>query len=131
MEGSASALVKLVIGFASANALHPIVVLFDNDTARTMEMEKLFAEREKFSANIKILKLPDITLARNYPTKSPSGMRKLNVNGLACGIEMYTGVGALTKNNAFVPVLWKGYNNKKNNIRVRFPKNHMCRRNSD
>ncbi|MBK8328064.1 MAG: hypothetical protein IPL09_01005 [Bacteroidetes bacterium] len=41
VESSASALVKLVISFAAAKVKHPIIALFDNDTAGLKEMKKL------------------------------------------------------------------------------------------
>jgi len=110
VESSASALVKLITSFAAANVKHPIIALFDNDTAGLKEMNKLTSK--KVPPNIKILKYPDITLAKKYPTVGPTGKKRMNVNGLACSIEMYFGVDVLTRNNELIPIQWKGFEEK-------------------
>lgn len=110
VESSASALVKLVTSFAAANVKHPIIALFDNDTAGLKEMKKLTSKTVQ--PNIKILKYPDITIAKKYPTVGPTGKKKMNVNGLACSIEMYFGVDVLTRNNELIPIQWKGFEEK-------------------
>jgi len=110
VESNASALVKLVVSFAAANIKHPIIVLFDNDTTGIMEMKALLSK--KIPQNFKILKLPDLKFAKRYPTFGPTGIKKMNVNGLACGIEMYLGEDVLKRDNKFVPVQWKGFNDK-------------------
>ena len=110
VESSASALVKLVLSFAAANIKHPIIVLFDNDTTGIMEMKTLISK--KIPSNFKVLKLPDIKLAVKYPTIGPTGIKKMNINGFACGIEMYFGEDVLKKGDEFLPILWKGYNEK-------------------
>jgi hypothetical protein len=110
VESSASALVKLITSFAAANVKHPIIALFDNDTAGLKEMKKLTSK--SVPPNIKILKYPDITIAKKYPTVGPTGKKKMNVNGLACSIEMYFGVDVLTRNNELIPIQWKGFEEK-------------------
>jgi hypothetical protein len=110
VESNASALVKLVVSLAAANIKHPIIVLFDNDTTGIMEMNKL--KSVQMADNFKILKLPDLQLAKKYPTIGPTGIKKMNVNGLACGIEMYLGEDTLTKDGQFIPVHWRAYNEK-------------------
>jgi hypothetical protein len=110
VESSASSLVKLVKSFAAANVKHHIIALFDNDTAGLKEMKKLGSKT--FTPNIKILRYPDISLAIKYPTVGPTGKKKMNVNGLACSIEMYFGVDVLTRNNELIPIQWKGFDDK-------------------
>lgn len=110
VESSASALVKLITSFSAANVKHPIIALFDNDTAGLKEMKKLTPK--KVPANIKILKYPDISIAKKYPTVGPTGKKKMNVNGLACSIEMYFGADVLTRNNELIPIQWKGFEEK-------------------
>lgn len=110
VESSASALVKLITSFAAANVKHPIIALFDNDTAGLKEMKKLTSK--SVPPNIRILKYPDITIAKKYPTVGPTGKKKMNVNGLACSIEMYFGVDVLTRNNELIPIQWKGFEEK-------------------
>ncbi len=89
---------------------HPIIALFDNDTAGLKEMKKLTSTT--VPPNIKILKYPDITLAKKYPTVGPTGKKKMNINGLACSIEMYFGADVLTRNNELIPIQWKGFEEK-------------------
>lgn len=107
IESSASALVKLTTSFAAAKVKHPIIVLFDNDTTGLKEMKKLSSMT--LPPNIRILKYPDITLAKKYPTIGPSGKKNMNVNGFACSIEMYFGIDVLTKDNELIPIQWKGF----------------------
>ncbi len=110
VESSASALVKLVISFAAAKVKHPIIALFDNDTAGLKEMKKLSSKN--LPLNIRILKYPDIAFAKKYPTVGPTGKKKMNVNGYACSIEMYFGVDVLKKDNQLIPIQWKGFDDK-------------------
>jgi 5S rRNA maturation endonuclease (ribonuclease M5) len=110
IESNASALVKLITSFAAANVKHPIIALFDNDTAGIKEMKKLTSKI--VPTNIKFLKYPDITIAKKYPTVGPTGKKNMNINGLACSIEMYFGVDVLTKNNELIPIQWKGFDEK-------------------
>jgi len=111
-ESNASGLVKLVIVLAAANIKHPIIVLFDNDTSGIMEMNKLI--KIKLPINFKILKYPDLKFAKKYPTIGPTGIKEMNINGYACGIEMYLGQKSLTKDGQLIPIKWKGYNDKEN-----------------
>lgn len=110
VESNASALVKLVTALTASNVKHPFIVLFDNDTTGIMEMKRLL--QIKLPQNIKVLKFPDIKSANLYPTVGPTGVKKMNVNGLACGIEMYFGMDTLSKNDKKIPVHWKAYNEK-------------------
>lgn len=112
VESNASALVKLVTSFSAVNITHPIIVLFDNDTTGLMEMKKLM--QVQIPSNIKVLKLPDLKLAKRYPTLGPTGVRRMNINGLACGIEMYLGSDVLIEQEAYIPIHWKAFNEKEN-----------------
>ncbi len=38
----------------------------------------------------------------------------MNINGLACGVEMYLGRDILTKENKLIPIRWKNFNDKEN-----------------
>jgi len=110
IESNASALVKLVTAFAAANVKHPIIALFDNDTTGIMEMNKL--NTKYLTENIRVLKFPNISLAKKYPTVGPTGKKNMNINGLACGIEMYLGKDILTKEEKLIPIRWKNFNEK-------------------
>ena len=110
VESNASALVKLMISLVASNIKHPIIALFDNDTTGLMEMKRLISL--KLPNNFRVLKYPDITFAKRYPTIGPTGIKKMNINGLACGIEMYFGIDILTKNEELIPIHWKAFNEK-------------------
>src|SRR5690554_2237545 len=77
IESNASALVKLVTAFAAANVKHPIIALFDNDTTGIMEMNKL--NTKYLTENIRVLKFPNISLAKKYPTVGPTGKKNMNI----------------------------------------------------
>lgn len=106
VEGGASALVRTVKAFAGAHVKHPIVALFDNDTAGICELDKL---PKHLPLNIRAMKLPDIKLAKRYPTVGPSGLRTMDVNGLACGIEIYLGNEILMNKGVYYPIRWSNY----------------------
>lgn len=108
VEGGASALVRTVKAFAAANVNHPIIALFDNDTAGISEMNKI---PKKLPNNIKALKLPDIEIAKNFATLGPTGIAKVDVNGMACGIEIYLGAEVLSKNGQFPLIRWSSFDN--------------------
>jgi hypothetical protein len=130
VEGGASALVRTVKTFAGARVSHPIIAIFDNDTAGISELEKL---PKQLPANIRAMKLPDIKLAKKYPTIGPSGSKHMNINGLACGIEVYLGAEVLKNNGTFYPIRWNNYDTTlekyhgafeaKNEIQKRFNQN--------
>lgn len=75
--------------------------------AELMDLEKLH-----FPDNFRILHLPNIALANNYPTLGPNGEYCLNINGQACSIELYLGADVLSNDGKLIPVHWKGYNDK-------------------
>jgi hypothetical protein len=56
-----------------------------------------------------VLRLPDIDIARNYPTVGPQGSHVMNVNGQAVSIELYLGRVALCTGGHLRPVRWGGY----------------------
>jgi hypothetical protein len=123
VESNASALVKIVLSFAAAKVKHPIIALFDNDTTGIMEMKHLITK--KLPNNIKVLKYPDIKIAKSYPTKGPTGNKNMNINGLACGIEMYFGKQVLTNENGLIPIQWKAYNEKEKKYQGEIAEKHF------
>ena len=54
------------------------------------------------------MQYPNIELAENYPTIGPSGNQIMNINGLACSIEMYLGQDCLSPNGNLLPIQWTG-----------------------
>ncbi len=108
LNGSASYLVHNVKSFIGSGINNKIIALFDNDTAGLKELKKL--KELTIPDNIRILSYPNIPLAENYPTLGPTGEQNMNVNGLACSIEMYLGEDVLqNESNEYVPIQWKGF----------------------
>jgi hypothetical protein len=106
--GGAGELERLARGFAGAGISNLTIVLFDNDTAGISAAERL--TRAQLPENFRILNLPDFELAERYPTIGPTGAAVANINGSACGIELYCGPAALTGDDGeLVPIQWTGF----------------------
>lgn len=106
-SGSASSLVASVKSFVGADIRNKIIALFDNDTAAESAIRGL--SKTKIPENIKIVQYPNIKFLEDYPTIGPTGITKMNINGLAGSIEMYLGTDTLTEKNELIPVQWKGF----------------------
>lgn len=110
VSGGASMLTKIVKAFAGIRMEQPILALFDNDAAGLFEKHHL-DNLGTLPKNFKILALPDIDLARNYPTIGPEGKRHMDVNGAASSIELFLGKEALTdRDGTLHPIRWTGWN---------------------
>lgn len=106
-EGGTGALEKTVKSFAAAGISNKIIALFDYDAAGVAAAERL--RKKRLPNNICVMTLPEIELARNYPTIGAQGSSIENVNGRACSIEMYLGKDILINdNNELTAVEWKG-----------------------
>jgi hypothetical protein len=69
--------------------------------------------RATLPSNIKVLRLPDIELAKSYPTIGPQGEHLVDVNGKAAGIELYLGKQNLISTEGMLTrVRWRGYSDK-------------------
>jgi HEPN/Toprim N-terminal domain 1 len=107
-EGGASVLERLARGFAGAGISNRTVVLFDNDTAGFAAVQRL--KDAQLPANFRILTLPELEFAKAYPTFGPTGAALANINGSACGIELYCGPTALAgEEGSLSPIQWTGY----------------------
>lgn len=107
IKGSVSALIDRVKSFSSAGIANRVVAIADNDTAAHDALKKL--NREIIPNNIVVTTYPNIELAENYPTIGPNGIEKMNINGMACSIELYLGNNVLQDENGYIPIQWKGY----------------------
>lgn len=105
--GGSTALVSTIKSFIDSGISNRIIALFDNDTAGKLAKKQL--QKTSIPANIKIMTYPDIDDARAYPTIGPTGVNILDVNGLACSIELYLGRDTLTQNGQLIPIQWTGY----------------------
>jgi hypothetical protein len=110
-EGGASALVRAVRAFAAAGISNRVIALFDNDTAATEAL--MLLDEKRLPSNFRVCQLPHLPLATDYPTLGPSGLSRMNVNGLAVSVEMFFGEDILRSiENDLPPVQWRGYMSK-------------------
>jgi TIR domain len=93
VPGGAGALAATVKAFIGAGIVNRIVAFFDNDTAAQSAMRSL--RNLVIPKNVRILRYPELEMARSYPTLGPQGTMLMDVNGLAGSIELYFGVDVL------------------------------------
>ena len=111
VEGGAGALANTVRAFSGARVSNRVIAIFDNDTAGRTALSSLRAIA--LPRNIKAFTLPEIEIARSYPTLGPSGVSVMDINGMACGIELYLGADVLREpGGALTPIQWKGFDVK-------------------
>jgi len=110
--GGVGPLINAVKSFAGAGIANRVIALFDNDTAAFSAVKSL--KGLDIPKNILIRHYPDIELARSYPSLGPSGLVQQDINGLACGIELYFGVDVLEIDGRLTPIHWKGYDERLN-----------------
>ncbi len=112
-QGGASLLINMIKYFIGAGIKNRVIALFDNDTSARSSL--LNIKDIKIPSNIKILQYPDLQYAKDYPTIGPSGINNLDVNGLACSIELYLGREIISdENGKFIPIQWKGFDQRIN-----------------
>ncbi|MBU5336254.1 HEPN/Toprim-associated domain-containing protein [Intestinibacter bartlettii] len=108
LRGSADALVSTIKAFISSGIANRTIAIFDNDTAG-QEAMKLLSGIE-IPNNIKVFKYPDLEIAKKYPTKGPTGDVVMDINGMACSIELYLGKDILCgEDGNLIPIQWIGY----------------------
>jgi hypothetical protein len=111
VDGGASYVTKFLRAFGGARISSRVVAVFDNDTAGREQFE--IASSLPLPPNIKVMLLPDIDFARNYPSVGPQGIHEVDVNGMAASIELYLGKQNLTQpNGELSPVRWRSYNDR-------------------
>jgi hypothetical protein len=107
VAGGAGPLAGMVKAFVGAGIANRVLALFDNDTAGASAIRSL--AQVALPPNIKVLQYPRLDLASCYPTVGPSGLATMDVNGLACSVELYLGRDVLEQDGELVPVQWRGY----------------------
>jgi len=80
-------LYKFCQGLASIRIQNKILVIFDNDVEGNLNYEKTI--KLKLPHSMKIMKLPDLEIFRNFKTIGPSGETFENINGTAVAIECF------------------------------------------
>jgi hypothetical protein len=107
-SGGVGALGNAVRAFVGSSIENPIIALFDNDTAGREVLAAL--GKVAMPPNIRLIPLPPLKMARRYPTLGPEGIRKLDINGRACSLELYFGRDVLVQEDGtLTPVQWTGY----------------------
>lgn len=107
VQGSTNFLTHYLKAFIASGIQNRVIALYDNDSAGLAELEVLKTIR--CPDNFRIMRLPDIAIAENYPTLGPNGMEQMNINGKACSIEMYLGNDTLRDGDGYTPIQWKGF----------------------
>jgi hypothetical protein len=99
---------RLTKSLAAAGVVNRVVAILDNDTAGNEGKRRL--DRLGLPPHFAVRVLPDVTLARSYPTVGPEGPSKADVNGRAVTIEMSFGRDVLVAggNGQLPPVRWGG-----------------------
>ncbi len=104
--GGTGPLISAIRAFAAAGVSNRTVALFDNDTAGRAAIRSL--ERTRLPDSVRVLTLPELPLARQYPTVGPTGESIQDVNGRAASVELYFGEDVLRgADGELVPVDWR------------------------
>ena len=105
--GGAGTLVQTVKAFSGSGIANRVVALFDNDTAGRDALRTL--STVTLPANVRAMTYPAIPLATRYPTLGPGRPRSLDINGLACSIELFLGRDVLAPKGKLTPIRWTGF----------------------
>lgn len=112
-QGGSGNLINMIKSFAGAGINNKIIALFDSDTAAAARESQANLKDLSLPNHIKILNCPHLKFAENYPTLGPTGSHSMNINGLACSIELYLGEDILKDSKGeFFDIHWKGYSSK-------------------
>jgi hypothetical protein len=105
--GGTGHLVSAIRAFAAAGILNRTVAVFDNDVAGRAAIRSL--ARTSLPDSLRLVRLPNVAVARDYPTRGPSGTSHEDVNGRAASIELYFGEDVLRDQGGdLMPVRWSG-----------------------
>lgn len=108
VDGGANFLLKFLKALSAARMPLRIIAIFDNDAAGNQEFES--AKSLALPTNVTVMRLPDIPLARSYPTIGPQGEHRVDINGRAVGIELFMGQhNLLDAEGRLRPVRWTHY----------------------
>lgn len=106
--GGAGALATTVKALAAAGVINRALALFDNDAAGRDAIRGLSGTG--LPDSVRVTTLPELALARSYPTHGPSGAAVQDVNGLAGSLELYFGEDVLRgPAGELMPVVWRAY----------------------
>lgn len=110
LQGGASSVTHLVKGFVGAKIFNRTIAVLDNDTAAFDALRSL--RDVVLPDTIKVVNLPRLSLAENYPTIGAQGSLSVDINGKACSLEIYFGKNVLCDSRGnLTPIQWAGFNN--------------------
>jgi len=108
MQGSSGHLLNIIKAFVATGVQHRTIAIFDNDTAGLDALRQL--ANVPLPDNIKVIPLPYLPIAAKYPTNGAQGNIEIDINGLACSLELYLGRDVLEDSTQqLTPVRWGGY----------------------
>lgn len=105
--GGAPMLTNTLKSLMSAGISNRVIGLYDNDAVASDSLRLL--PKNKIPNNFKVMQLPTLDFAKNYPTLGPEGIRKMDINGKACSLELFFGKDIISEGNKYIPIQWKGY----------------------
>ena len=78
-------------GLISISVQNNVVILYDNDAEGVFSFNRTI--KLNVPNNMRILKLPDLPVFRDFETIGPSGAHRADINGRAAAIECYLDAG--------------------------------------
>jgi hypothetical protein len=107
--GGAPELVRLIKAFTASGIRNRVVSLSNSATAAAEARRGL--ENTHLPENLRVVDLPPVEFAKHYPTVGPQGNVNVDINGLACSLELYLGLDVLKNaEGELTPIQWRGYN---------------------
>ncbi|OLV18735.1 HEPN/Toprim-associated domain-containing protein [Deinococcus marmoris] len=107
-QGGTSSLISSIKVLISMSIKNRVLAIFDADAASLDALRGLI--NINVPKNICTMLLPELELARQYPKIGPTGINTLDINSLACSIELYLPEEMITDNNdELYPIHWRGY----------------------
>ncbi len=107
-EGGVDSVVKGLKALSAAGVANRVIGLLDNDVAGRMGFEQI--KSASLPSRFTALLLPEIDIAKQYPTYGTEGLVLKDLNGTAVALEMFLGRDALVDDDgALSPVQLTGY----------------------
>lgn len=106
-DGGVGAVTNGLKAFSAAGIGNRIIGLYDNDTAGRQGLLSL--QKSPLRPHMRGTVLPELELARSYPTYGPDGLSRTDINGRAVSVELFLGRDVLTIDGELSPVQWTQY----------------------
>jgi hypothetical protein len=109
-EGGVGFIVKVLKVLVSAKVGTKVLAIFDNDLAARDALRSL--KVKALPSNIKVITLPELEIAKRYPTIGPGGQTDADINGRALSLELFFGQEILLRpDGSLTPVRWTSFVN--------------------